>query len=247
MEVIVLGSSGTYPAPGNPASGFLVRHMGTSLLLDAGSGTYGALCDLMDPGALDGVVLSHRHADHCSDVFALSHRLLHGPSRADKVPLFLPPEMGDRLIAFGGESFGNSFAITVIDPEDRNPHLIGGLRLSFAPAAHNVPALMTRVDTDEASLVYTGDTGETPELNALALDSDLLLAEASLTEPDWHHHMTPDQAASAAVASRSRRLALTHIRPTVDPSRALAAARAIHPNTILATPGMTIRIPIEEH
>lgn len=247
MEVTVLGSSGTYPAAGNPASGFLVRHEGTSLLLDAGSGTYVALCDLMDPGVLDGVVLSHRHVDHCSDVFALSHRLLHGPSRATKVPLFLPPEMADRLIAFGGESFGDSFAITVIDPGDRGTHQVGGLRLSFAPAAHNVPALMTRVDTDEGSLVYTGDTGETPELNALALNSDLLLAEASLTEPEWHHHMTPKQAAKAAVASRSRQLALTHIRPTVDPSRSLAAASDIHPNTVLATPGMTIRIPTEEH
>lgn len=247
MEVTVLGSSGTYPAAGNPASGFLVRHESTSLLLDAGSGTYVALCDTIDPGLLDGVVLSHRHVDHCSDVFALSHRLLHGPPRATKVPLFLPPEMADRLIAFGGERFGDSFAFTVIEPADRSTYALGALRLSFAPAAHNVPALLTRVDTEDASLVYTGDTGETGELNALALDCDLLLAEASLTEPDWHHHMTPEQAARTAAVSRSRQLALTHIRPTVDPSRALAAASAIHPNTVLAAPGMTIRTPTEEH
>ncbi|NNF64792.1 MAG: MBL fold metallo-hydrolase [Acidimicrobiia bacterium] len=247
MELTVLGSSGTYPTAGNPSSGYLVQCDGTSLLLDAGSGVYVALCDFIDPGELDAVVLSHRHVDHCADIFALSHRLLYGPPRSTRVPLFVPPELADRLVAFGGESFTEAFELVEIQTADMESHAIGALRLSFAPAAHNVPALLTKVESDEASLVYTGDTGETPQLQALAHECDLLLAEASLIEADWHHHMTPDQAATAAATAGARKLALTHIRPTVDPSRALAAARAIHPNTVLATPGLTIRLPAEEH
>lgn len=247
MQVIVLGSSGTYPTRGNPASGYLVQHEGTSVLLDAGSGTYSALCDHMDPGELDGIVLSHRHVDHCVDVFALSHRLLWGPRRESTIPMFLPPLMFEHLAAFGGEAFPDSFDVTVIEPGDRSAHAVGALHLSFAPASHSVPALLTRVESPGGTVVYSGDTGPTPELNSLARGVDLLIAEASLTEPDWQHHMTPLQAAEVAAASDCHRLALTHIRPTVDAARALAQAREVHANSVLATPGLIIPIPTEEH
>ena len=40
MELTVLGSSGGCPGPGNPASGYLIRHEATTIWCDAGSGTW---------------------------------------------------------------------------------------------------------------------------------------------------------------------------------------------------------------
>ena len=55
MRLAILGSSGTAPRPGNPASGYLVRGATATLWMDAGPGTYAALADHIDPEALDGV------------------------------------------------------------------------------------------------------------------------------------------------------------------------------------------------
>ena len=45
MRLTVLGSSGTWPTPGRPASGYLISHEGTRVWVDAGPGTFMALGD----------------------------------------------------------------------------------------------------------------------------------------------------------------------------------------------------------
>ena len=80
MRLDVLGSSGTAPSRDNPASGFLVSEASTTSWMDAGPGTYMALLGLIDPGDIDAVLISHMHADHCTDLFAFFHGLkyIHG-------------------------------------------------------------------------------------------------------------------------------------------------------------------------
>ena len=43
MKLTVLGCSGSIPGPIGPASSYLVEHDGYRLLLDLGSGAFGAL------------------------------------------------------------------------------------------------------------------------------------------------------------------------------------------------------------
>ena len=45
MRLIVLGSNGTYPTPGRPASGYLVTSDETTVLLDCGPGVFTALLE----------------------------------------------------------------------------------------------------------------------------------------------------------------------------------------------------------
>ncbi|GAA1111897.1 hypothetical protein ACFQXA_24170 [Nocardiopsis composta] len=58
MELTVLGSASPYARPGNPCSGYLVRHGGTALWLDA-------------------IWLSHLHADHAADLLTAYYALLY--------------------------------------------------------------------------------------------------------------------------------------------------------------------------
>ena len=51
FSVTVLGSSGSYAAPDNPCTGYLLRSPGATVLLDCGPGTVGPLqteLDLLD-------------------------------------------------------------------------------------------------------------------------------------------------------------------------------------------------------
>ena len=72
MKLTVVGCSGSYPGPDSPASCYLLEseHEGRTwrILLDLGSGALGALHRYVDPLAVDGVFLSHLHADHCLDL-----------------------------------------------------------------------------------------------------------------------------------------------------------------------------------
>ena len=55
VQLDVLGSSGTYPAPDRPASGYLVSHLSTRVLCDVGFGAFAELTRRIAPDQLDAV------------------------------------------------------------------------------------------------------------------------------------------------------------------------------------------------
>ena len=91
MRLRVLGSSGGYPAPGRPSSGFFLEHEGAKLWIDAGNGTFGELQRAVDFTHVDALLLSHLHADHCADVYPLHVAIRYGVGGGFKLPLHAPP------------------------------------------------------------------------------------------------------------------------------------------------------------
>ncbi len=72
MTLTVFGCDGSWPGPGGAGSGYLIECAGTRLLVDAGPGTFANLQRSIDPATIDGVVLSHRHPDHWTDLHSLA-------------------------------------------------------------------------------------------------------------------------------------------------------------------------------
>ena len=246
MELTVLGCSGTYPAAGRPASGYLVSHGETTLWADAGPGTFTALCGLMDPRRLDGVLLSHRHPDHCTDFFALYHALAYGGYEGGPMPVICPPGLAELLAGFaGGPALRQTFSFA--EGEAGEEWEIGGLRITAAAANHPPPTWAFRFAAAGRSLAYTADTGPSREVEELAAGCDLLLAEAALQEPRRpaypDHHMTGREAGEMAARAGARRLMLTHLPPSLQPERTmLEAEAAFSGQVVLAVPGTRTRI-----
>ena len=75
MRLTIVGCSGSFAGPASPASSYLVQaeHGGRTwnLVLDLGNGALGALQRHIDPLAIDAVVLTHLHSDHCLDLCGL--------------------------------------------------------------------------------------------------------------------------------------------------------------------------------
>jgi ribonuclease BN (tRNA processing enzyme) len=98
-----------------------------------------------------------------------------------------------------------------------------------------------RIEQDGRALVYSGDSGPTPALAALAGNADLFVCEASFLEgadnpPDMH--LTGGDAGRHAASGDVRRLLLTHIPPWHDADRVLVEARSEFSGPIeLARPG----------
>jgi ribonuclease BN (tRNA processing enzyme) len=180
MRLTILGSNGTYPTPQSPASGYLVQHEDFSVWMDAGSGTFAALANHMDPPDIDAIVLSHAHADHCSDVLAFYYAMKYREEAFAPIRTYAPRSVQERLLAFLGPShtsFGQ--VLYFVDTEDGSICSVGAMDMRFARADHPVPTVGVRFEVDGRSLVYSSDTGTAGNIGALAEGADVLLAEAT--------------------------------------------------------------------
>ena len=247
MQLTVLGANGTYPTAGRPASGYLVSDGDTSVWMDAGPGTYLALCNEMDPMELDAVILSHRHPDHCSDIFALYHAVAYGPGRAGRIPVLVPEGMAEALAGFlqYPPALESAFEFKTVGAGDAVR--LGSLAVSTATANHPPPTLAPRISDGTRSLCYTADTGPSDAVASHATGSEVLLAEATMCGPrlgdSYRHHMTGAEAGAMAAAAGVGRLVLTHIPAHVDPDRVLLEAESEFDGPVsLAVPGARITV-----
>ncbi|MDG9726292.1 MBL fold metallo-hydrolase [Streptomyces sp. DH41] len=253
LRCTVLGSASPYPQAGNPCSGYLVEGAGTRLWLDAGSGTLGALRAHIRLDQLDGIWISHLHADHCSDLLTAYYGLLYADVElAAPVPLFGPPGIADRLAGFltnGPRRSPVEDAFQVVEVRDHHRALVGGLALTSRAVAHGMPAFGVRVETEDgACLAYSGDTAPCEALTALADDCAVLLCEA-----DYAHtpqagteavHHTPEQAGTSAAVAGAQRLVVTHLGPSLPPAEAVTRASTRYDGPVeYAAPGHTFGVP----
>jgi ribonuclease BN (tRNA processing enzyme) len=251
MKFTVLGSNASSPSRTNTASGYLVEFEGKSILMDAGPGVFMRLAEIMDPGLLDAVIVSHTHIDHCADVMALFTYMAYGPSGPIPIPVYAPTGTRDHLAAFARAGEGHVFhqVLDFREQEAGDQVWIGGAQVTFGRAIHPVPALITRIDIGGASLVYSGDTGPGGDLAKLANDVSLLLCEASLQgvrgPRTFVHHLTSVDAGELAEWASVEQLVLTHIPASLDPTTSVEEASAVYAGPVhYAAPGMTFEIPI---
>lgn len=203
----------------------------TVIWLDAGTGTFMALAELIDPGKLSAVVISHVHVDHCADLFGLYAYLASGQPGIVPIRVSVPEGAAAHLAAFAraGQDHVYHTVLDVVEVAAEEEMAVGNMKLRFGAAAHSVPGLVTRLDTADGALAYSGDTGPGSDLVSLAAGADLLLCEASIPgerdERSYPYHLTAREAGAAAAAAGVGRLVLTHFAHGVDPVAAVAEAK----------------------
>jgi len=153
-------------------------------------------------------------------VIPLRYALRYGPrSRRVKLPVYLPPNglailkaLVSALPREGGDFLTDVFELVEYDPS--RPLHVNGATVTFAPAAHYIPAFAMRWQRGAASVTYSADTAPDERIVALARESDVFLCEATLrrgeSEPGMRGHSSAAEAATMARDSGARRLVLTH-------------------------------------
>lgn len=234
MKVTVLGCSGGYPAANGACSGYLVTAGEKSLLLDCGSGVLSRLFSLMDPLLLEGIVVTHWHYDHASDLLPLQYYL---QARKARIPVYAPVEDAPlrRLCDCPVLSLHSL----------RDVERICAFEVTACPTKHPLPTFAVKVKTEHASLVYTGDAAEGESLKTFCQDADVLLCDAAFSKAMWTEtspHMSAEMAAFLAASTKNAQLVLTHFPPSQDTLTLLKEARAVYPNSVAAYPGLQISI-----
>lgn len=242
MRLHVIGSSGTFPAFGKPAAGYVIEQNGTRVWCDAGAGTFMSLP--FDTDLIDAVVISHQHPDHCSDLTAAYHAWTYRPEPREPVPLFAPQSVWDRLCDFI-ERDPPCFSFRPVWTGDGAE--IGEVAVEFVEMDHPVPTVGSRWTAGNRALFYTGDTGPDGEWRAQAADADVMLSEASVQgaaeDKDFSQHLTAGEAGEIAREVGAKRLVLTHIPPYLDPVISVSEAEKTFDRPVsLAVPGTSFDV-----
>jgi ribonuclease BN (tRNA processing enzyme) len=249
MRLTVVGCSGSFPGPDSAASCYLVEQDGYALVLDLGSGALGPLQRHLSLDEVDAVWVSHLHADHCADLCGFYVARKYRPTKVTSGPLPVYGPGGTRRLiagAYGGisqEHLSEVFAFHTVTAGQRT---LGPFTVTTVRSAHPVECYAVRLEADGRALVYTGDTGPSDAVAALASGADLLLAEASFVEEAANPadlHLTGRQAGLLAQSAGVGRLVVTHVPPWHDPAAARREAAAAFTGPVeLARSGATYRV-----
>lgn len=251
LRLTVLGCATPYPTVDNPCSGYLVTSGSTRLWVDAGSGTLGPLQRHTRLDELDGIWISHLHADHSADLLTAYYGLLFADiDLTAPIPLYGPLGIADRLASFLTNTATRSpveSAFAVTELHDGHEVTVGGLKLTSRAVAHGIPAFALRVEAANQTLVYSGDTAPCAALTGLAEGCDVLLCEAESAhapaagEAQVHH--TPEDTGETASAARAGRLIVTHVGRFLTPEEAVARAGTRFDGPVeYAAPGATFEV-----
>ncbi|MEO9173885.1 MAG: MBL fold metallo-hydrolase [Gaiellales bacterium] len=243
----IVGCAPAWGNPGEPCSSYLVEAGGARILLDCGSGAFGALRALSDL-PLDAVVLSHLHHDHVADLIPFGYARRYGDLQAWPAPRLLAPPGGiERLaaisVAGGGQAdhLDGPFALEEYTPGETLE--LAGARIDLAPLRHPGVSHAIRIEAGGRALVYSGDTGSTPALAVHATGAAIFLCEATyVDEADSDHvHSSAPDAGRAATDAGVEQLVLVHL-DAAKRGAAVAAARTTFDGSVqAATPGLRVR------
>lgn len=169
--------------PGLPNTSLLLEGP-RNLLFDCGYAVPHAFWRVsQDPNLLDGIWISHAHADHWFGLPALLLWMrLAGRERS--LALFGGPGFGARLQALlelgypGSYTPHKCYPIELHELEPGQECAFGPLSLRVATSAHSVANYALRVEgAGMRSLMYSGDGAPTPQTRALAQGVDVLVHE----------------------------------------------------------------------
>jgi ribonuclease BN (tRNA processing enzyme) len=237
MRLTVLGKSPSWQDADGACSGYLIEEDGACVLLDCGNGVFSKMRRFRDYTRVDGVVLSHLHADHFLDLVPFSYALTYAP-RQQPVPVDRWPGTDNparpKLLAPGGArdtfrrvvgAWGNEDliekAFDLVEYDAGACPQIGSLRFAFQSVPHFTETFAICVQSANGSgrLVFGADSRPTEELVQFARDCDLLLVEATLPRPERtgeRGHLTPREAGEHAREAGVKRVVLTHISDELD-------------------------------
>lgn len=225
MRLTFLGTGGVWAAPVHgcacaacnaaradptraraPASA-LLEVAGLRLLIDAGRTD---LVDRFPPGSLDGVMLTHFHADHCVGLTLMRW------SFAEPLPVWCPldPRGYDDLTKHHGRlrfqtcAAGEAFCI-------------GPVTVTPVALIHSRPTLGWVIEHGVKRIAYLSDTRGLPNDTFATLDAtplDLVVLDCTYPPgvPSPRSHNDLDEAAATLARLSPNRARLTHINHELD-------------------------------
>lgn len=223
MRLVVLGSGTGWITSERGAPSYLVSLENFHLLLDLGPGT---IKHLLKTGFtlndISAIFISHFHPDHVTDLipflFAMRYQL--GYIRKEKIHLYVHKNF---LFFYAGlkKAFGHwihppygLLEIHLLEKEDLYSFQLGPFQAKTIKVKHNPESLAIRLELNNKSIIYSGDTGFCEEIITLSQGGDLLILECANSEiHSVPHHLGPEEISIICERANPKRVLLTHFYP----------------------------------
>ncbi|MFC4766387.1 MBL fold metallo-hydrolase [Effusibacillus consociatus] len=245
MKIRILGEYAPYPAPDGATAGYLVDTGTGRFLIDCGSGVLSELLKHISLQELQGVIITHYHADHVADLGVLQYAIMVARktgSRVDPLPIYANQEPPNK---FQDVTYRSD--VQAIPLNAGSVIQLCGARLTFTETVHSSSCLAVSVEQDGKKFVFSADTGPSPFLEQFAQNADLFICEASWLQKDQGPasvgHLTALQAGEMAQKANVKKLCLTHIYPGYDREELRReAAEVFKREIIVAEKGMVLEV-----
>jgi ribonuclease Z len=227
MEITFLGVGEAFDE-NLPNTSMLIRtehqKKPVAVLLDCGYSVPPRFWQLgLQPDALDGIWVSHFHADHAFGIPALLVRFWEEKRKKD---LYFLGQKGIESfvlkcldLAYPNFLPRLEFSLRFVEVEPGD--LVTALGMSWRTAVNDHPQrdLALRLDAEGTLVFYSGDGRPTSETRALAKGVNLIVHEAFHLSKDVPGHGTIAGCLDMARACKAKRLALVHIQRDVRRER----------------------------
>ncbi|WP_129658832.1 MBL fold metallo-hydrolase [Rothia halotolerans] len=251
MELTVIGCSGSFAGPHSPASCYVVSGDDAEgrtwrLVLDMGSGALGSIQRHLPLPAIDGILVSHLHPDHCIDLAGLHIAVRWDPRGWPRGPIPMYSPAGSHAYLAHPHGIGLDPGLTgsfeFHDWQEREAVEIGPFTVEAFRVVHPVPdpyaiRVVHHGPAGDTVLAYSGDSDACDALVEAARDADVFLCEAAYMEGRDDAlrgiHLTGLRAGEVASRAGARRLMLTHLPIWNDPVQAEEEARRAYPGPVL--------------
>ncbi len=230
MRVVILGSGASWPDPTRSSPSQVIEVNDEPLLIDCGPGTGTNIMKArFHPTKISRIFMTHLHIDHTLEFPSLVFSS-YLAGKKDRTYLYGPP---------GTMNFSNSLfekvypyapeIVRIIRKEgldlavhDTTEGLVcrsENYRVLTARVEHGKdPANAYRIESEEGTVVISGDTRPCKSLAELAKGADLLIHECSFPDDMSEmaritYHSIPSEVGVIANQAGVRKLALTHLFP----------------------------------
>jgi ribonuclease BN (tRNA processing enzyme) len=245
MHLQFVGSGDAFGSGGRFHTCFHAVGGETNFLIDCGASSLIAMKRLgIDRNAIDLILLTHFHADHCGGVpfFMLDAQLVARRTRpltiAGPPPLKAWfPQLMDTAFA-GSSRSAKTFDMTLVELAPDTGWRFNSIEIRPAPVRHGEPATSCygyRIALDGKVLAYSGDTEWTDSLIALGRDADLFVSEACVYDKPVPMHLSYRQLVEKLPLIRPKRLIITHMGEDMLGRRAAIAHET-------AADGLTVEV-----
>ncbi|MBW2976495.1 ribonuclease Z [Candidatus Woesearchaeota archaeon] len=231
MKITVLGSGTAAPRLRRNMSGYLLEAGAKKILFDSGAGTIRQLLklkiNLLDIG---NIFYTHLHNDHINDLPAIIWSNNYGTFRKKPLNIYGPAGFKEYCKTLMGKILRPEkliYRINVREMENgsvvkiqinRKNHEKNkeGITVKSIKSKHILGRSVSyRIEYDNKSIVYSGDTDYSKEIIEISKNADLLILECSFPCKK-KGHLTPSLCGAIAAKAKAKKLVLTHFYPECD-------------------------------
>ncbi len=223
MYVEPLGTNGLYPDENNPTSGYLLSAGDKKFLIDVGSGVFSKLKNIVKIEELDGVIVTHYHFDHVSDIGVLSYYL---QTRNRKLKVYAPNDGSEfqNLIK-------NSPFFDFIPINESEPLVFDDLKIEFYKTNHPVLTYGVVVFYSGKKFTYTSDGNICDNLYKMLENSDLAVIDCGFLFADWSTYkplLSAEHVGLIAKKCGVKRALISHFKPTISKEELITEAKSAY-------------------